>query len=719
MRTWGLLLTFILAPGLCSADFLSDALIGLKRGQKAESFKKLEKVFAQSSSPAEKTSAAILCATANPKFLKRKRRVYAEYAITHDPHLPPTDLQRLHRIVGDDSFSDADLSSAQKAYETALEIPGTPTEDLEYATYKLGWVYLNQKNPGRAWKLWTGWISSHPQGGLRSSIIKDAGKSYIEALFEAHVPIAAQELKLSQDADAQAFFDGLSIGIARQKSPDFSKIKSSLIASGYYTPLVARSLESGNLIVSNPCRALEWIRDAKISELPSQRVEAVLNACAEKQSAQGGKDWALIAQVYSSIGLTGTHRQGRAEAYRLAGRAAEACREYQTALRELIASKAVQGESFPRLIVTAQRRCQNGLSEDVIASLFSDSAVRSAIDPARRKTWLSAWSEVAKNPQTSRYMIRQLIAHSGIWQGTETAELILDEAPITEKEALLIVLVKPENLNEHSRNAYEQTVKRAIDSKEWGKARALLTRYTPLSPGTPAENLKFWNQLALQKQLSPAELAVFLDATLRNGSHLSAPEREGLLALWIEQKDWNQIFKNYTLIEKEIRHAPDIQDRLAKEYFERALIGQAPELTARDELTRYLKEIDIALATAETRAPAVLHAPRTLKSSPSYQDLSRYVLLKNLEREYAKVELKNGPRLAKDLERRIFKLKSSVEGATKKAWSYEPILSKADQVVIRITTEFADKIANIPIDSKEDKAELLALSETIRQWRLR
>lgn len=180
---------------------LARALTMLKAGEKQKAHALLEGSYRRARDGQEKARIALMLAFSEGARLKRTRWHYADYALKNYRNLDSTMAVRLTRIVGDGRFERGDFEGAKRSYQFVLSAPNSTLAEREYATFRLGWVYLNERSPERAFRLWQNWLAQEIQGDLRGPMVANLGRAWSESVLSGQQPNLRARLKNEAEID--------------------------------------------------------------------------------------------------------------------------------------------------------------------------------------------------------------------------------------------------------------------------------------------------------------------------------------------------------------------------------------------------------------------------------------------------------------------------------------------------------------------------------------
>ncbi len=162
---------------------LVQAISLINAKEDTQAYALLERVFPKAKQKMDKARVALLLALSPSTIrLKRFRHTYAKFAEANHLALDEEMRRRLQRIRGDSYFTRGKIHQAKRAYQQLLGSSQISRKESEYATYQLGWVYINEKQPDRAFRLWQNWLMRYQDGELKNALVRDLGQAWTESL---------------------------------------------------------------------------------------------------------------------------------------------------------------------------------------------------------------------------------------------------------------------------------------------------------------------------------------------------------------------------------------------------------------------------------------------------------------------------------------------------------------------------------------------------------
>lgn len=217
------------APASIAERSLVRAISLINSGKHKQAYSQLEKDFPRAKQQMDKARMALLLALSDTNYkLKRPRYFYAQFAEKNHLGLEEETRRRLIRIRADSNFRHKRITSAKQAYQELLSNGQISLAEKEYATYRLGWTYLNENKPGRAYRLWQNWLLQYSSGSLREHFLRDLGLAWSESLRTGGS--STIRISFGSDADSKLFLDGIVQEISRggRKRSHLEKVNAAL-----------------------------------------------------------------------------------------------------------------------------------------------------------------------------------------------------------------------------------------------------------------------------------------------------------------------------------------------------------------------------------------------------------------------------------------------------------------------------------------------------------
>lgn len=340
----------------------------LKAGEKASAYRLLEASFRTSRDANDRARTALMLALAEQKYLKTPRYVYAEYTLRNYRNLESAMALRLTRIIGDGRFELGDLDGAKRSFQFILASPTSSQAEKEYATYKLGWIYMNEDGPERAFRLWQNWLEQGAQGELREVLLRDAGRAWAEATVAGK--ILSLRLKFSNAAAEQAFYAGILEGAGEKRTgAGVTAVLAALASNHIYGAFLAYLLEhGGNYFAKRPCDSVEWLSRADAVAVHAEKAQRLLEACQKridkKLESRADEKLRLLAAAYARYPRPGAQASSAKAATLLStGDYAKACLEYANSAVEHV-RRGRELEKVPDLIERTRLACMKLETQD-------------------------------------------------------------------------------------------------------------------------------------------------------------------------------------------------------------------------------------------------------------------------------------------------------------------------------------------------------------------
>ena len=429
-------LTFLLliaaVSGMSTVAYTEDlglvkALSMIKRGDRAKAYRLMERSFDRNTDLIDKARLALMLALAEKREIKRPRHLYASFALRNYRNLDSTNVRRLTRIIGDGKLQDGDLDGARQSFQFILSSPLSEKEEKEYATIKLGWIYMNQNGPQRAFRLWQNWLEHDRGGKLRQVILEDAGSAWAEAVLQNRS--TSLRLRLADSTEELAFFTGILDGLEDVKGAvKLEVLLKAMSAKTYFSAFLNHLfVKRRQALLNQPCKHTEWIERANPAILKPNVANTILTHCQKHiRKLTDIKNRKNIAEIYSRYSLTGMARRPKARSLFAARDYRPACIEFSNAIIDTVRAGDSLGK-VPSVLREAVQACKKA---DKLLSVADLKVVREMVEVtlSSRKLqahWKSRMQELNK-PMVELLKIKgmetvalnQLVKAKALWKGT-------------------------------------------------------------------------------------------------------------------------------------------------------------------------------------------------------------------------------------------------------------------------------------------------------------
>lgn len=773
-----ILLGFVASqPPAFAADpvVLSQGILLLQEGRKSEAYALLEKAFRAEETAAGKSSLAALLAVAPEKFLTHPKHLYSAFALENGKGLSIDDQVRLERIAGDGYFDAAQFPQAASYYHQTLtqKLPSqlqSPTRQQgagsntssattralhdaqEYATYKLGWIHLNQHEPRLAFELWLKWRKTHssdstadaatsatglPGGDLADSLLKDLSRAWIEAiaLSPAQTP-ARFDLPLNQ-REQQTVLQGFTAALRREKKPNFKVVFSALEKTPHFGAFYQSLLTEFHFYRDAPCEAIAGFNRLRTENLDTALARTYLIDCASRPQNTLQTRTALAA-LFAKIPVTEQARLAKAEVFKQAAQLAPACNEYLNALQEYTAKAgeplqsqddAAQNGITPSLIRQIAETCLDSRSEAsssqmkrAVGLIFGSRQVadQNQKDFTQNPTkWTPVLATFFTKAAAKGLASEALIQNSSLWRKSLLPQLALEAADQDLKSTHDLLSAfkndrSPETLNRFALGG----IKTLLKAGQFDRARLWLGEYFPLESKPTLQAQRLW-VIASQDQASAARGKV--QQTWANtlfaqpSAQVSQEDRKALAGLLVEQGDWEAVQKHWSLLRHDFETSPQWAEAFATSRLRQQAGSNSPS-TDSSPLMAYARSL-VQLASDAPATP--LATLPVLKKSPLHADALALHSLRQKEGEFQNLELPLGARFEKLVSRKLALLKSNLARATRHTWTQPLLLDAASRSFDRSRNSFAaalEKTASTEGTEPDIQIQLWELAQTLRSW---
>lgn len=497
-RLW--LIGFVCA--LAQASVESDLTHGLSAAMRGsmndvKNVRTVEQAFRNAKTENDRVVAAYLLTFAQEKKLVAGIGPYLDFLVSHplrDSVLGEEAAQRILRLHGDDAYNRGKFLIAIGDFRE-LEKRGTDfTRD--YATLKLGWAYLNLKQPNEALHAWLNAAQGRQlnnENPALGSLISGVGQAFAENRQRTSADAA---LIAAQAWNAEAvtyfikgFFDGSE---TLHTTPE---VRDLVHASQNF----AWKKELADYIVGHAtpkyaCRSVEWLalldKTQPLAEVP---YAAVMDECSAKESNE------LLSAFYPRLTLPGDAQAARMAYYLKNKRNAEACRD-----------GALWAKHSDRKALPAKE-----IAQACATALEGDSSLAAFL------------LEVLEGPET--YALLNVEDESLLFLFSSWLIDPTFRSTVETKRALFTGTI-----------AGDLLIERNLDEGNWANARELVELYHP-HPKLNENGVRL--RVALAQRAPAAERSETEVATLLALSEVRKHREyvQALIPLAIEQKQWGVV----------------------------------------------------------------------------------------------------------------------------------------------------------------------------------
>ncbi len=417
----------------------------------------LLKIFETPQTPEQKFDAALLLSAFPPgTSTYAKRSFYTRFALDSplaQERLGSTDRSRLLRSEALGWFASARWPEANKAFATLAKTESAT--DRAIAELHLGWIELNLKQPGQAFRRWIATLRADAPLTLqwRLPILRDLAQAWAENGGGNSEDALAIELLLQTQEDKNAFSQGLRTGLTNLSPETLSQVESA--PKG---PLLSRlghdiMIQANSLVASGSCGIVPWL-DSPVSLEGASRTPTIkmLTQCWRLGEAQTETQRKALAQKLEWAKLEKTQGDARmvlAEVTESLQDFSAACQNYLD-----VALNAATPETTGAIngaITGASRSCKKGGTKalaqaqtriplaDVAYRALVDQIIAAKADPLDRQKILEiaypepnhasatgrlAWLELLETPPAAgaatpnrEHWVHEIATRLDVWSG--------------------------------------------------------------------------------------------------------------------------------------------------------------------------------------------------------------------------------------------------------------------------------------------------------------
>lgn len=339
---WVVFFAIALNPLRSQADERLIEILSLLETQRVVGIQKLQQLFATTQNESEKFDAALLLSSLPTDTLGNETQSqFLEYlnSVARLKNENGETLSRIFRKLGDVRYDLGKLKEARESYLNLKKI-NNPM-DTEYASYRLGWIEVNEKNPVAALDSWMS-IFELSKNKNRSSflgnlIFRDLGRVWPEVVANGVTRFDSKIAELILEPQSrEEFLFGLKLGVRyiSSRSPQDLENFRLKVREGILSLVVLEGVAaSEKLILSGPCSILDWFPiGLQAQSLDSPLVFESLVRC--YRSPGGGNLKKELQSSFEAIALIGRNRLPLAEIYFDQNQYSKSCLQYSEASKE-------------------------------------------------------------------------------------------------------------------------------------------------------------------------------------------------------------------------------------------------------------------------------------------------------------------------------------------------------------------------------------------------
>ncbi len=484
------------------ASVESDLTLGLSAAMRGsmndvKKVRTVEQAFRNAKSEGDRVVAAYLLTFAQEKKLVAGLGPYLDFLVSNplrDKILGDEAAQRILRLHGDDAYDRGKFSTAITDYRELEKRSSGFAKD--YATLKLGWAYLNLKQPKEALHAWLATARGRQlnnENPALGPLISGVGQAFAEDK-KRNLDEANQIALQAWNAEAVTYFiKGFFDGSETLHTTD--EVAALVKAS---QPFPWKAALADYVVAQAPqkyaCRNVEWLALLDSTQpLNAVPYAAVLNDCSAKESH------VLVTPFFPRLALTGDAQAARIQFYLKKGMNSAACRDgvewaIHTDRKALPAKEMAQA-------------CVLAIKTDLTLNAF--------------------FLEVLQRPESRMHL-----------NAEDESLLFLFSSLLSEPSFKATVETKREVFQ--GTLAGDLLLERNIEDSNWETAKELLALYHPL-PNLSANGTRL--RVALTQRLPATDRSEDEIATLLKMKAVRASQEysQALIPLAVEEKQWGVV----------------------------------------------------------------------------------------------------------------------------------------------------------------------------------
>jgi hypothetical protein len=723
-----------------------QGLIELKKNKKETAFPLLEKAFTRSPSPEEKASISILLAQSQGFKLSRNRAYYAQYALRFYPDLELEDRIKLHTVVGDGFFDEGDLTQAELAYRAAMELTKTGDRNSEYALYKLGWVQLSLKKPVSTYVMWTDWLNSGRDFGLRDAFVSALGKVWVEA--QVRFPMEAQGnlksrnflFEAKNQDEVQMLAQGLHQGINRDPPPDILSLLERVRSKTILNSLGQQAFEARTLFAVKPCDVIPWLSVVVPTENLKTSVFAELSRCAQEVStvrkiSEKEKIFRMskIATLFEKLEPEGNALWPLNEIYSKAGMNSKACEKSQQIVRGILDERISDNspDALEQAYLLFLRDCKSIIHLDIeifasYLSRFEKFYLVLESDMAFQESkWISLLLKSFENPSFRKGFLSALIEGNTLWSKKDSpgsiklrkwlAQLLLENMKL---DSFPYLFSLSHTFDENDRIKYASVlVKTGLAQRKLDRVQEMISEYLAWRNARLPETFQIWSLL----RLSPEERLEFLDAFASALRRTDSKKRDvqAFLYLISQELDPSKLWNYWDLL-KEVGNKDSTFGIL---FFEVSLANLSVEIKEKiaqwaqqnEPFASYLFQFDQTLISRDFKNVALI-PPDSLINYPLNDDIRRLRISQDQMNYFSNIQFKDDSKLVQTVQASIKRLSGFKQALESKSWHNARSRACAESFLNDSIVALSSALLAIKLEDTESQNQLQEIVNTIKGW---
>jgi len=310
-----------------------ESLNLISKGKIKPAVKILKKLIRKEKNPQQRTAyAALLAQMPLSVNIGGKRHQFAAQALDHPKFLDPDHLVKLSRIAGDGYFEEAELEKAILYYSLGLDKSLSDNKEISYINYKLGFVYINQREYLKSFPRLVEAYEQDKTKTLQETIAYDIGKTWSESqFFKTKVPMAKlSHFFLDKEKMGKEIAKGILSTFKKFPKKKDQGILTQISDSDpvFFKILMEHLIDSEYSQTKESCDFVLWLAKLE-SPIKAEKISPTLNSCSkkvvQKQGAKKKEILEALAKVYGQIKIQGKDRFAYSQILQLKGESSKAC----------------------------------------------------------------------------------------------------------------------------------------------------------------------------------------------------------------------------------------------------------------------------------------------------------------------------------------------------------------------------------------------------------
>ena len=721
------------------SDLLIQGLVDLKFNRRKQAFETLEKGFRHASSLEQKSHFALLLAQADPRFIQGKKHLYAEFCLENHPNLSVEIRVKLHLVMADGYFEAGNIKLAKRGYQAVISESQSPIEDQEYAHFKVGWVYLNEKRPDLAYQVWLDWLNQHQNEGLRPDFLKNLGKAFVEQLrVRNKIPNFSYHPRDEQEMDLIS--KGIYSGIVRDRSNRIQDLKKAFPIESVWSSVVNQVLRSQVLFEKNPCDCIQWIESSQREGLDQTAALAGLARCGQRldqmpaalrwQKKQTQILQSQLLNAYTYLDPPSGEKWPLAELQQRLGKETQACESFQEIYFQFLEDQKADKDLEQIMIRLVETCLDPKVPQDSVVS-FAFNLAQNAVFVNRFKSItsqdLGLMIRFLASKEIRQSFFKGILEKSEVWK-VHPKKTWVTTLAVNQKDELALDLLKTlysQGERQTELGLVASSLKHALATYGEDEGLIVLKELLPLAKVQTIESLRLWIFYMVQTGSHQQLKKVIVKLTEIKEKEPPSQKDLKTLALILLESNRLSLLTHYWSLFGPVIEAESELSTFALNHCLKATTTLAKddncEFSEVASPSPWVKYTKASIDWLENRDWSnILDSPPSILASTVWvKELSLFRKIQVTQAQYLLLKLRDSAELEQQIRTRMQEL-STLKAAVmeRTQWNFPEIKKGVYLRFDQMVEALAGAIERVELSDRAAEAELKQVSEMIRQWRL-